>query len=193
MILSQLEQSIKTAQLASQGIIGHLNITFIGSAEGGIMVDALKIFWERFPQIQVNLRELTSALQWLTLHDGNLHIGFLSFIVPAKDINYNSLTNESLVADLPDQYPLAKLPTLSVSSLHSEPFIFFPSHLGLPFHDLIMWLRIWGFPLSLLRFPFSSAAAACFGPLKKTSLPSPSILFGERIRIRQSYPRLLRF
>ncbi|ASA20985.1 LysR substrate-binding domain-containing protein [Paenibacillus donghaensis] len=138
MILSQLERSIKTVQLASQGIIGHLNIAFIGSAEGGIMVDVLKIFRERFPQIQLNLREMTSAQQWQALHDGTLHIGFLRFIEPAKDINHYSLNNETLVAVLPDQHPLAKLPTLSVSSLHSEPFIFFPRHLGLPFHDLIM-------------------------------------------------------
>lgn len=79
-VLSQLERSIQTVQLASQGIIGHLNIAFIGSAEGGIMVDVLKIFRQRFPQIQLNLLEMTSAQQWQALHDGTIHIGFMRFI-----------------------------------------------------------------------------------------------------------------
>ncbi|GGF67915.1 hypothetical protein GCM10010912_11160 [Paenibacillus albidus] len=102
------------------------------------MVDVLKIFRERFPKIQLNLRELTSAQQWQALHEGTLHIGFMRFIEPAKDINHCSLINETLVAVLPDQHLLTKLPALSVSSLRSEPFIFFPRQLGLPFYDLIM-------------------------------------------------------
>ncbi|MEK3714494.1 LysR substrate-binding domain-containing protein [Paenibacillus sp. FSL R7-0333] len=137
-ILSQLERSIQTVRLASQGIIGHLNIAFIGSAEGGIMVDVLKIFRQRFPQIQLNLLEMTSAQQWQALHDGTIHIGFMRFIEPAQNINHCSLINETLVAVLPDQHPLAKLPALPVSALRSEPFIFFPRKHSLPFHDLIM-------------------------------------------------------
>jgi DNA-binding transcriptional LysR family regulator len=138
MILSQLERSIKTTQLASQGIIGHLIIAFVDSAVGGIMVDILKVFRERFPQIQLTLCEMTSAQQWQALHDGTIHVGFLRFIEPAKHIGYRTFTSESLVAVLPEQHPLAKLPTLSVCSLELEPFILFPRHLGVPFHDLII-------------------------------------------------------
>lgn len=50
------------------------------------MVDVLKIFRQRFPQIQLNLLEMTSAQQWQALHDGNIHIGFLRFIEPPRTL-----------------------------------------------------------------------------------------------------------
>jgi len=77
MILSQLERSIKTTQLADQGIIGNLVIGFVDSAAGDILVDILKGFRERFPQIQLTLREMTSTQQWQALKDGTIHVGFL--------------------------------------------------------------------------------------------------------------------
>ncbi|WP_282937532.1 LysR family transcriptional regulator [Paenibacillus sp. RC67] len=138
MILSQLERSIKTTQLASQGISGHVIIAFVDSAAGGLMVDILKVFRERFPQIQLTLREMTSAQQGQALLDGTIHVGFLRSIEPGKHIDCRALVSESLVAALPEQHPLAKLPSLSVSSLEEEPFILFPRHLGSSFHDLII-------------------------------------------------------
>jgi DNA-binding transcriptional LysR family regulator len=138
LILSQLERSIKTTQLAGQGIIGHLNIGFIDSAAGGVLVDMLKVFRERFPQIQLTLHEMTSAQQWKALHEGTIHIGFVRYTEPSKHINHRLLVIESLVAVLPEQHHTARLPALSIRSLALEPFISFPRQLGAPFHDLIM-------------------------------------------------------
>jgi len=138
MILSQLERSIKTTQLADQGIIGNLVVGFVDSAAGDILVDILKGFRERFPQIQLTLREMTSTQQWQALKDGTIHVGFLRFIEPSKHIECRTFTNESLVAVLPEKHPLAKLPAISVGSLVNEPFILFPRHFGASFHDLIL-------------------------------------------------------
>ncbi|MBP1992184.1 LysR substrate-binding domain-containing protein [Paenibacillus eucommiae] len=138
LILSQLERSIKITQMAGQGIVGHIIIGFVDSAADGIMVDMLSLFRERFPNIQLTLREMTSAQQWQALHDGTIHIGFLRFIEPAKHIDFRALAKESLVAVLPKHHPLAELPALSVCSLKDEPFILFPRHFGAPFHDLII-------------------------------------------------------
>ncbi len=137
-ILSQLERSIKTTQLVDQGIIGHLNIGFIDSAAGGVLVDMLKMFRERYPQVQLTLHEMTSAQQWQALHEGTIHIGFVRYTESGKHIEHRPLVNESLIAVLPEQHHLAHLPVLSIRSLALEPFISFPRHLGAPFHDLIM-------------------------------------------------------
>lgn len=138
LILSQVERSITTTKLASRGLSGHLIIAFVDSAAGGLMVDLLRAFRERFPHIQLTLREKTSAQQGQALLDGSIHIGFLRSIEPAKSIHYRTFTSESLVALLPEQHPLASQQILSVSSLKLEPFILPPRHLGVPFHDLIM-------------------------------------------------------
>ncbi|SFF07471.1 DNA-binding transcriptional regulator, LysR family [Paenibacillus algorifonticola] len=138
MILAQLEQSIKTTQLTSQGIIGQLVIGFVDSAAGDKLVHILKAFRNQFPKIQLTLCEMTSAEQWLALRDGTIHVGFLRFIEPAQHISYRTLASESLVAVLPEEHPLAKLPEISIRALELEPFILFPRHLGASFHDLII-------------------------------------------------------
>ncbi|UHA71876.1 LysR substrate-binding domain-containing protein [Paenibacillus sp. 481] len=137
MILAQLERSIKMTQLASKGITGHLVVGFVDSAVGDSMVDIFKAFRERFPQIQLTLREMTSAQQTQALLDETIHVGFLRSTEPAKYIQYRNFTNESLVAVLPEQHPLAGEPSLSVRSLATEPFILFPRHHGIPLHNLI--------------------------------------------------------
>ncbi|NEZ44199.1 hypothetical protein GQA12_21985 [Paenibacillus alvei] len=45
----------------SRGISGHLIIAFVDSAAGGLMIDLMQAFRGRFPQIQLTLREMTSA------------------------------------------------------------------------------------------------------------------------------------
>ncbi|MCR8844503.1 LysR substrate-binding domain-containing protein [Paenibacillus sp. SC116] len=138
MILSQLEWSVKATQQASRGIMGHLIIAFVDSAAGDSMVDILKAFRERFPQIQLTLREMTSAHQEQALLDGTIHVGFLRSIEPARNIEYRTFTSETLVAVLPEQHPLARRRDLSVKSLEGEPFILSPRHLGVPLHNLII-------------------------------------------------------
>lgn len=105
---------------------------------GGLMIDLIQAFRGRFPQIQLTLREMTSAQQGQALLDGTIHIGFLRSIECAKPIDYRTFTSESLIAILPEQHPLVSQQILSVSSLKLEPFILPPRHLGVPFHDLIM-------------------------------------------------------
>ncbi|MFP3388515.1 LysR substrate-binding domain-containing protein [Brevibacillus sp. SIMBA_040] len=138
MILAQLERSIKTTQRVSQGMIGQVSIGFVDSAAGDIMVNILKVFRELYPDIQLSLCEMTSAQQWRALYDGTIHAGFLRYMEPAKHIDYLTCTNESLVAVLPEQHPLAKQSAISVGSLGAERFIMFPRHLGASFHDLII-------------------------------------------------------
>ena len=137
-MVSQLERSIKVTQLASQGKIGHLSIAFVDSAVGGMMVNVLKRFRERFPDVQLTLSEMTSAQQLKALHDGKIHVGFLRVLDPSKHITSRLYTNETLVAVLPEMHPLALHPTVSLHSLADEPFILSPHHMGASFHDLII-------------------------------------------------------
>lgn len=115
-----------------------MNIGFIDSAAGGVLVNMLKMFRERYPQVQLRLHEMTSAQQWQALHEGTIHIGFVRYTESGKHIDHRPLVNESLIAVLPEQHHLSQLPVLSIRSLALEPFISFPRHLGAPFHDLIM-------------------------------------------------------
>lgn len=137
-MVSQLEKSIRMTQLASQGKFGHLSIAFVDSASGSLMVNALKNFRERFPDVKLTLFEMTSAQQLKAIHDGKVHVGFLRWADPSIHITSQLYTNESLIAVLPATHPLAHHPTLSLRSLAEESFILSPPHMGASFHDLIL-------------------------------------------------------
>lgn len=137
-IVAHLERSIKMTQLASEGKIGNLSIGFVDSAAGGMMVNVIKKYRERFPDVQVTLSEMTSAEQLKALHDGEIDVGFHRLLDPSKHITTRLFTNESLVAVLPKTHPLADQPTVSLHSLREEPFILSPHHMGASFHDLIV-------------------------------------------------------
>jgi DNA-binding transcriptional LysR family regulator len=137
-MVSQLEKSIKMTQLASQGKFGHLSIAFVDSASGSLMVNALKKFRGRFPDVKLTLFEMTSAQQLKAIHDGKVHVGFHRWADPSIQITSQLYTNESLIAVLHVTHPLAHHPTLSLRSLAKESFILSPPHMRAPFHDLIL-------------------------------------------------------
>ncbi|TXK73509.1 LysR substrate-binding domain-containing protein [Paenibacillus sp. N3.4] len=137
-MVSQLERSIKMTQLAYQGKKGQLSIAFVDSAVGGMMVNVLKEYRKRFPDVQLTLSEMTSAQQLKALHAGKIDVGFLRLLDPSKHITTRLYTNESLVAVLPELHPLAVHPTVSLHALANEPFILSPHHMGASFHDLII-------------------------------------------------------
>jgi DNA-binding transcriptional LysR family regulator len=137
-IVSQLEQAVTRTKRASQGKIGHLSIAFVDSAVGGMLVNVIKGFRERFPEVELSLLEMTSAEQRKALADEKIDVGFLRVAEPSIHITSRLFTNETLVAVLPKNHSLALHPALSVQALADEPFILFPHRMGTSFHDLIL-------------------------------------------------------
>lgn len=54
-MVSQLEQAVTRTKRASQGKTGHLSIAFVDSAVGGMLVNVIKGFRERFPEVELSL------------------------------------------------------------------------------------------------------------------------------------------
>ena len=73
--LLQVDRTIKETQLADEGKIGHLIIGFVDSTE--TVIGILKTFRERFPKIQLILREMTTDQQIKALYEKQIHIGFI--------------------------------------------------------------------------------------------------------------------
>ena len=61
--LKQVERAIEVAQRASRGEIGSLDIGFVGSASYGILPIVLQEFRDCYPDVRVNLREMTTTRQ----------------------------------------------------------------------------------------------------------------------------------
>src|SRR2546425_1476276 len=72
--LAQVEQSVHAAQQADRGEIGRLAIGFVGSSAYGMLPPMIQAFRERFPHVELLLRELTTVEQVQALHHGQIQI-----------------------------------------------------------------------------------------------------------------------
>ena len=81
--LLQVDRTIKETQLADEGKIGHLIIGFVDSTE--TVIGILKTFRERFPKIQLILREMTTDQQIKALYENKF---ILDLFVRSKIMKY---------------------------------------------------------------------------------------------------------
>lgn len=134
--LLQVDRTIKETQLADEGKIGHLIIGFVDSTE--TVIDILKKFRERFPRIQLILREMTTDQQIKALYEKQIHIGFIRSKKNNEILVSEVCSEECLKLVLHEEHPLVSLRNISIKSLVDEPFILFPRHFGTNFYDLII-------------------------------------------------------
>lgn len=132
----QVDRTIKETQLAGEGKIGHLIIGFVDST--GIVIDILKQFRERFPKVQLILREMTTDQQIKALYEKQIHIGFIRSKQNNEVLSSEVCSEEDLKLVLYENHPLAQLRNISMKSLVNEPFILFPRHFGTNFYDVII-------------------------------------------------------
>ncbi|HEY9676120.1 MAG TPA: LysR substrate-binding domain-containing protein [Waterburya sp.] len=136
--LQAAEQAIRTAQRASRGEIGRLVVGFASVAAYSVLPEILRVFRERFPEIEFLLYELNTGLQVQGLLNSAIDVGFLFTPIHESGLELMSVREEPLVVALPETHPLATLPQVSVSALADESFILFPRHLAPSFYDLIL-------------------------------------------------------
>ncbi|MEI5892099.1 LysR family transcriptional regulator [Bacillus cereus] len=132
----QVDRTIKETQLAGEGKIGHLIIGFVDST--GIVIDILKQFRERFPKVQLILREMTTDQQIKALYEKQIHIGFIRSKQNNEILSSEVCSNERLKLVLHEDHPFVSLPNISIKELVDEPFILFPRHFGTNFYDVII-------------------------------------------------------
>lgn len=134
--LLQVDRTIKETQLADEGKIGHLIIGFVDSTE--TVINILKTFRERFPKIQLILREMTTDQQIKALYEKQIHIGFIRTKQNNEILSSEVCSKERLKLVLHEDHPLVSLPNIPIEELVDEPFVLFPRHFGTNFYDLII-------------------------------------------------------
>ncbi|MGZ7149336.1 LysR substrate-binding domain-containing protein [Bacillus sp. BC08] len=134
--LLQVDRTIKETQLADEGKIGRLIIGFVDSTE--TVIDILKTFRERFPKIQLILREMTTDQQIKALYEKQIHIGFIRSKQNNEILSSEVCSKEHLKLVLQEDHPLVSLPNIPIKELVDEPFVLFPRHFGTNFYDLII-------------------------------------------------------
>lgn len=134
-ILEQVEKGIRAVQRADRGEIGQLTVGFEGSSTYDIIPIALKIYRERFPDVDLAVYAMTTEEQIQALLEGRLDVGFVVSPLKDKNLAIHIIWRESLVLALPENHHLAAQSQVRVPDLESERFIMFQRHRGCGLYD----------------------------------------------------------
>jgi DNA-binding transcriptional LysR family regulator len=141
-ILQQASALPDLARRAASGEAGLLSLSFVSSADYSVLPPLLREFRERFPQVQIELREATTDVQLEDLMQGRIDAGLL--IPPLHDkakaeLDYMTVLSEPLILAAPEgTTALRTREAVSLKAVADMPLIIFPRRIAPAFHDAIL-------------------------------------------------------
>ena len=140
--LTHLNRAIAQARQASQGQIGRLVVGMNNSIANSILPEILKEFQEHFPQVELELREVTIQQEIPMLKNHQLDVVFQRS--PYADENdpsldFSPILQEYFVVALPETHILADRHQISLKALKDNAIIL-PSLDVLPFYEKVIAL-----------------------------------------------------
>jgi DNA-binding transcriptional LysR family regulator len=140
--LMHLDRAIAQARQASLGQIGRLIVGLNNAVANSILPEVLKEFQKRFPNVELELREVKIEHEIQMLKNRELDVVFQrspSFEHNDPDLNFQTLLDEYFVLALPTSHPLAKQTQISLKALENESIILPPLDV-LPFYEEVITL-----------------------------------------------------
>jgi DNA-binding transcriptional LysR family regulator len=138
--LTILDRAITQAQRAHRGKIGFLSIGIASSIANTLLPDILHTFCDRFPDVELELRELTAECQLQELGDRRLNVGFeaTSLATPDDCLEVLPIWTESLVIALPASHPLCDRSSILLVDIATEKLIL-PAIDEFPFYQQFIY------------------------------------------------------
>ncbi|MDP9764517.1 LysR family transcriptional regulator [Deinococcus enclensis] len=136
--LARAAQTVDRARRAARGEVGRLTVGFVSGLAFGGLPEIVRRFRELYPNVSVDLRELTAQEQEAALRGGLIDIGLMLLPVRDPGLDSRALWRQPLVAALPAGHLLARKRRLHIRDLRQEPFVFFPRHLRATYFDQVM-------------------------------------------------------
>jgi DNA-binding transcriptional LysR family regulator len=137
-ILESVDHAALISRRVARGEVGRLSVGFVGSAMFGPLPDVLREFRERYPDVELELRELPSAPQVAALAAGRIDVGFLRPPIDAADLEAQRFLRERILVALPSGHALAEKPRLHVEELRDESFILLARREAPGLHDAMV-------------------------------------------------------
>ncbi|NLC36662.1 MAG: LysR family transcriptional regulator [Alcaligenaceae bacterium] len=117
---------VQSARAATKGERGVLRIGFVGSATHSILPVIVPLFRQRYPGVQLILRESKSVQIIDALENGTQDIGILRTPVPCRtQLQMQTLQTENLILVVPRNHALASVASVRMADLRHQDFIFY--------------------------------------------------------------------
>ncbi|MDI1451417.1 LysR family transcriptional regulator [Polyangium sp. 6x1] len=139
-LLEGLDLAVHEARRASVGEIGRVAVGYISSLAYSGITDLLRAFRDRFPKVEIALREMSPQAQLDAIKEGWIDVGLVRGKVDDASLASACVARDPLVVVLPAGHPLAERKRIPLGMLAQEPFVIFPRQRGPSFFDQIMAL-----------------------------------------------------
>jgi DNA-binding transcriptional LysR family regulator len=150
-VLAQVQHAAKVASRASSGEIGYLTVGTV-TAEKTVLVDTLRAFAHRYPDVHVELRSMSTVAQLEAVREGRLQVGFVILPVEESSLAVEPVVREPLVVALPENHRLASRRKIPLKALAGEGSILFPRAISPGYYDQIISVcRNAGFSLKIIH------------------------------------------
>ncbi len=137
--LQKLDQISNDARRAAEGLTGRLTIGFVGSAIYDALPDTVRRFRASFPDVELELEELSTMDQLNAISNGGIDAGLLRPPVTGRGLfNLHPVRDEKLIAVMPKTHPLSDQPAIDLSALADDGFILFPMKTSPNLHALVL-------------------------------------------------------
>jgi DNA-binding transcriptional LysR family regulator len=131
-ILVQVDQTVSLVRRVGQGEVGRLALGFVPSASNEALPPILGAFRERFPGVELFLREMRPDLVVRRLHERQIDAGLLYLPLEDPSLGIERISREPLVLALPEKHPLVSEGQVDLASVAEEPFILPASYQQMP-------------------------------------------------------------
>jgi DNA-binding transcriptional LysR family regulator len=124
-VLALAEESIQSVQRLSRGETGQLNIAYLSNFNFDLLPKTLGAFREQYPQVALNLFDMTPAEQFRALEARKIDLGFVGLRFPgaARTLQWERIARHKTVVVLPSKHPLTKKNRLSLEDLKTMFFV----------------------------------------------------------------------
>lgn len=134
-VLADLDRAVETARRVGAGHTGLVRIGFVGSAVYPVIPDFLRSFRASRPDVEVQLREMSTTAQLTAITEGALDVGFARLPFDTESLHIERVVREPIIAALPEGHPLASSRQVTLKQLADEPLVLFPRSQAPGFFD----------------------------------------------------------
>jgi DNA-binding transcriptional LysR family regulator len=122
-MFAQLDQTVLAVQRVGHGQVGRLTLGFVPSSSNEALPPILRAFRERFPGVELFLREMRPDHVVQGLHERQIDVGFVYLPLEDPSLNVENITREPLVLALPEAHPLTSEDQVELRAIAEEPFV----------------------------------------------------------------------
>lgn len=139
-LLVEVEAAVEAARRAHVGDTGRLAVGYLSSLAYTGITTVLRAYRERFPEVQLALRELGPQDQIAALKNRAIDVGFTRGPLDEPTLTWETVRREEIIVALPDGHRLAGRSRLRLAELAREPFVLFPRDRGPAYFDQLTGL-----------------------------------------------------